>query len=266
MQSLAKAFTRSGDMGKPLPDVWGTFIQSKIFFRVGATSMIAGAPGAFKSALALNLMTQWALQGVYGLYFSIDADEFTVAKRVGAMLTKQTVETVESGMRLHPEKYADILGKVNSTRWIYRAANVEEIDRHMRGFEAAYGEFPKIVFVDNLLNAVEDSDGNEWSASRDFIRDLDIMAREAHCHVCVLHHCSESEWRKGLPPPRSAILGKIAQFPRLMLTVAPTPENGFLNIAVVKNTNGPQDPSGDTFTSLRLDAEKMLLTDTGLFQ
>jgi hypothetical protein len=231
--------------------------------------MIAGAPGAFKSALAINLLVGWARQGIYGLYFSADADEFTTAKRVAAVLTRNRVDQVEDDLRgENADAYKTVLGEVDHTRWIYKAADIQEIDRHMRAFDAVYGCFPQIVFVDNLLNMTGnggDGDGNEWTEARDFIKNLDVLAREAECHVCVLHHCSESEWRKGLPPPRSAVMGKIAQFPRLMLTVAPSPENMTLNVACVKNTNGPQDPSGDTYTGLNLDPSRMLITDSGLF-
>jgi hypothetical protein len=229
--------------------------------------MIAGAPGAFKSALAINLLVGWARQGCYGLYFSADADEFTTAKRALAILTRDTVDNVESVLRGDDsDEYRSTLTELDHTRWVYKAADIDEIDRHMRAFEAVYGVFPSVVFVDNLLNMTGNGgDGNEWTEARDFIKNLDVLAREAECHVCVLHHCSESEWRKGLPPPRSAVMGKIAQFPRLMLTVAPSPENMTLNVACVKNTNGPQDPSGDTYTGLNLDPSRMLITDSGLF-
>lgn len=265
MLSLAKAFGRSANTGRPLPDVYRTFAASKIQFRLAATSMIAGAPGSFKSALALNLLVGWAKLGCYGLYFSFDADEFTTAKRAAAILTKSVVEEVEQGMRGdHADEYRTALAAMDHTRWIYKAADINEIDRHMRAFESVYGEFPHVIFVDNLLN-VEGGASEDWNEAREFIRNVDILAREAECHVCVLHHTTESDWRKGLPPARSAILGKLAQFPRLMLNVAPSTEGMSLLVACVKNTNGPQDPSGNTFTALNLDPSRMTISDSGMF-
>lgn len=261
MQSLSKAFGRSANIGRPLPEVYKSFTLSKIVFRLSATSMIAGAPGSFKSCLALNLLARWAQQGVYGLYFSADADEFTTAKRVAAILTRRTVETVEQGMRgKQAGFYREALTAVDHTRWVYKASDIDDIDRHLRGFEAVYGSFPNVVFIDNLLN-VSDA-GEDWASAREFIRNLDILAREAECHVCVLHHTSEADWRQGLPPPRASIMGKISQFPRLILTVGCT--DMVLNVACTKNTNGPQDPSGNTFTPLNIDPERMLITDSGL--
>lgn len=157
--------------------------------------------------------------------------------------------------------YRQALMQLDNTRWIYKASDIEDVDRHMRGFESVYGSFPHVVFIDNLLNVSEV--GEDWGACREFIRNLDILAREAQCHVCVLHHTSESMYNPGLPPPRSAILGKISQFPRLILTVG---ANGAtLNVACVKNTNGPQDPSGSTFFPLNVDAERMTITDSGFY-
>src|SRR5581483_10933180 len=137
MQSLAKAFGRSVNTGRPLPEVYKSFTYNKVFFRLSATSMLAGAPGAFKSALALNLLTRWAQKGVTGLYFSADADEFTTAKRAAAILTQRPVETVEAGMRSsHAHQYRRVLAAMDNTRWIYKVSDIEEIDRHMRGFES----------------------------------------------------------------------------------------------------------------------------------
>lgn len=224
--------------------------------------MLAGAPGAFKSALALNLLARWAKQGVYGLYFSADADEFTTAKRTAAIITGRPVETVEAGMRgSQAHVYRSALMQMEHTRWVYKAADIEEIDRHLRGFESVYGSFPHVVFIDNLLNMTDM--GEDWAACREFIRNLDILAREAECHVCVLHHTSESSYNPGFPPPRSAILGKITQFPRLIITVGVNEST--LNVACVKNTNGPQDPTGHTFFPLVVDAERMTITDSGLY-
>lgn len=263
MQSLAKAFGRSANTGRPLPDVYTNFAAAKVYFRLSGTSMIAGAPGSFKSCLAINLLTRWAQQGVFGLYFSADADEFTTAKRAAAILTGQAVETVEAGMRgASASYYRDALRQLENTRWVYKASDIEDIDRHMRGFEDVYGSFPHVVFIDNLLNMSEASE--DWAAAREMIRNLDILAREAECHVCVLHHTTENSYTPGVPPPRSALLGKIAQFPRLILTVGANEST--LNVAVVKNTNGPQDASAKQFFPLIVDGAKMTISDSGYYR
>jgi hypothetical protein len=224
--------------------------------------MIGGPPGSFKSALALNLLVRWARQGVYGLYLSADADEFTVSKRAAAIIMQRTIETIEADRTAHPHIYERVLMQLdNTTRFFYRVSDIDEIDRYMRSFEAVFGVFPRVLFVDNLLNVSDSAD--DWTACRELIRNLDILAREAECHICVLHHTSEFNYQPGLPPPRSALLGKISQFPRLILTVGTNEST--LNVACVKNTNGPQDPSGRSFFPMVVDAERMTITDSGFF-
>jgi hypothetical protein len=262
LYSLRKAWGRSSNLGLPLPEVYPSFSKRKMFFRRATTSMLAGAPGSFKTCLAMNLLTRWGQSGLYGMYFSADMDEFSTAKRVAAIITGDTVDESETGLRADDARYLNALNQVESTRWIYKAADINEIDRHVRAYDAVFGRPPDVVFVDNLLN-MTDSGTDDWGLARNFIRDLDVLAREAVCHVCVLHHTSESDWRKNVPPPRASVMGKLAQFPRLMLTIAPSEGDMHMRIAAVKNSHGPQDPSGDTYIELDLNPEKMLITEPG---
>ena len=66
----------------PLPDVLG--LASKFpgaYFRRGQTSLIAAEPNNGKSPLVRWMSVQWALQGLRGLYFSADSDEFTTDRK-----------------------------------------------------------------------------------------------------------------------------------------------------------------------------------------
>lgn len=238
MYSLRKFSNRVGNIGQPLPDLFPMFTAERIRFRHGATSLIAGAPGSYKSVLALNMLAKWCAQDATALYFSADSDEFTVAKRMGAMLTGDSTEQFEAAP--HLARYTEALAAVDSAAFVYRSVDMETVQAHMHAFEAIHGDFPDVVFVDNLMNMVDDP--TDWGGMIRMILDLDILARETRSHVCVLHHASES-WAKdhpGAPPPSWAIQGKVSQIPRLVLTVAAT--DSTIRIACVKNTNGPQDP------------------------
>jgi RecA-family ATPase len=262
MQSLAKGWRRSANAGLPLPSVYKSFDQWRIKFRRSATSMIAGVPGGMKSTLALNLLVQWARMGITGLYFSADADAFSVARNTAAILTHRTVAQVEAGMRGNSaDYYNSALSAMDGTRFVYQVESIEDVDRHCRAFEAVYGKFPDVVFVDNLLN-VDDS-SEDWGSAREFLRNFEKLSREAECHGCVLHHTSESGYVPGVPQNRGAILGKLAQFPRVMLNVAPA--GSVLNIAVVKSKDGPEFPGANEYFPLNIDAERMTLSDSGLY-
>lgn len=248
MQTIARAATRSGRMGLPLPDVFTNLTDPRyrVKFRRGGTSMIAGPPGSFKSIFALNLLTKWAQEGLTGFYVSADSDEFTVGKRVAAMLSGDSADTVEKTLR--KGKYNTYLNRLNDIRWSFKALNIDELDLHLRAFEAVYGHFPDVIFIDNLMNCVEGP--SDFPGQITMTRDLDTVARAAKAHVCILHHTSE-QYHGSQPPPRWEIQGKVSQFPRLILTVNCVQER--LSVAVVKQSNGPQQADGGLYTDFIVD-------------
>jgi RecA-family ATPase len=241
MYSLRKFASRTGKIGRPLPDPFPSFALHRITFRHGATSMIAGNPGSFKSVLALNMLTFWARAGKTGLYFSADSDEFTVARRVGAMLTGDADFAVEQNMtNSRVGRYVDAISEsLGSVHFYYKSTDMDGITATMRTFEAVYGAYPDFVVVDNLMDYVDAA--GEWELMRTMTRDLDILARETKSHICILHHTSESAAPPGVVPPSRAVQGKVTQKARLVLTVAAIGTG--LQLACVKNTNGPQDPT-----------------------
>src|ERR1700755_710837 len=86
------AFGRVGNIGQRLPDPYRSFGREQIHFRRGATSMIAGVPGAFKSVVALNMVKRWADQNITTMYFSADGDEFTVIRRLAGIITGDSAD------------------------------------------------------------------------------------------------------------------------------------------------------------------------------
>jgi hypothetical protein len=251
LQSLGKAVERSKDTGSALPNVYESF---KFRFRRGATSMIAGAPGTYKSTLALNLLSRWADKGITGLYISADSDEFTVGKRMAAIRSGDKVSQVERYLR--EGAYAETLN-MPGVRFGFVPLDMRKLDQHVRGFESVYGSFPDVIFVDNLTNAI-DSGGEEFGAMRQMTKDLDVLARASRSHVMILHHTSES-WESVMPPPRWRVMGKVTAIPRLVLTLGC--EGNMLHIATVKDSNGPQDASGQTYESLYVDTDTMRVRD-----
>lgn len=254
MQSLGKAVTRSTSVGSSLPTIYGSMQQRKITFRRGATSMIAGPPGSYKSTLALNLLVGWAEKGKSALYVSADSDEFTVGKRVAAIATGDKVSVVEKHLR--KGAYSDVLN-MPRVRFVFTPLDIRGLDRNLRAYEAVYGSFPDVIFIDNLTNAI-DSGGEEWGAMRQMAKDLDTISRASQSHVCILHHSSES-WEDQNPPPRWKIQGKVSAIPRLVLTMNAV--GSHMMIACVKNTNGPQDPSAKDYDDYIIDTSTMRVRD-----
>jgi RecA-family ATPase len=241
MFSLAKFHTRAGNIGKPLPTPFDVFDFEGIRFRHGATSMIAGQPGSFKSVFALNMLVRWARMDETALYFSADSDEFTVARRCTGILTDIDQTVIESGLSRGQADYIESLKALNTARFEYRAMDIDKVAERLASYEQVYGEYPSVVFVDNLINYAESA--TDWGEMIDFIRELDALARETRSHICVLHHASEGGVKAGQPVPRRDIQGKVTQLPRLVLTTAS--EGPHLMVSCVKNTNGPQYPNAD---------------------
>jgi len=136
--------------------------------------------------------------------------------------------------------------------------DADDIELEIEAFYELNGQYPELVVVDNLLDCTH-SDGDEWASMRSLLREFKWWARETGAAFLVLHHTSEAV--SGNPaPPRSAIQGKVAQTPALILTVANTTE-GFMCVAPVKNRYGPADPSGTNVTWLVYEPARMHLGD-----
>jgi RecA-family ATPase len=237
---------RSGRTGLPLPDPYPNLTDMKVRFRRGGTSMIAGPPGSYKSTLALNMLTQWAGDGVTAFYVSADSDEATVAKRCAAILSGDVTEAVEKTIR--KGKYTTTLNRLADVRWSFRALDIDGLALYLQAFEAVYGHVPDLVVVDNLMNCV--SGPADFQGQITMTRDLDSLARDMRAHIMILHHTSE-QYQGTQPPPRWNIQGKVSQFPRLILTLNCVQER--LSVAVVKNTNGPQQADGGLYTDFIVD-------------
>lgn len=243
MYSPAKFASRIGNIGSALPDPFNVFGANQIHFRHGATSMIAGAPGSFKSILALNMLAEWARLGIGVMYFSADSDEFTVIKRLSAILTGDNLDAVESRiLRRQTGRYVAALRKIDSIQFEYEQMDMATIANRIKSYEQIYGSYPEVVFIDNLIDFVDSPD--DWGGMLIMARELDALAKEIKAHIVVLHHAKLRMGNPvkspefGRPPADYEIQGKITQIPRLVLTVAA--ENLSLKLSCVKNTNGPQ--------------------------
>lgn len=258
MYSPKKFANRVGDIGQSLPDPFTYMGHEQVKFRFGATSMIAGVPGSFKSVFGLNMVVNWARTDVSALYFSADSEEFTVAKRLSGILTDEPLDDIERAMlRGDNQRYVDqmeILAQAG-IEFEYESMGIEEMARRIASYEAVYGAYPNVIFVDNLIDFVDSPD--DWGGMLMMTRELDSMARKLRSHICILHHAKirvpygheeDRDW--GKPPADYEIQGKITQEPRLVLTMAATGLTA--RVACVKNTNGPQypDASRDHFFNI----------------
>lgn len=240
MLSLSKFASRSGRVGTPLPSVFPALDMRRASFRYGATSMIAGKPGSYKSALALNLLTHWVRDHrLTALYFSADSDEGIVARRISSIVTGRAWSSVDADFTArNTEPYQGVLDSMDNARFIYHAVDFNKVAEKCASFEVAYGDYPNVVFIDNLVNFAEHP--QDWDGMGTMLIEFDRMAREMNSHFCILHHASEAWGAHDTPVPSAAIQGKLTQLSRLAITTAKSGSTIF--VCVVKNTNAPDDP------------------------
>jgi len=208
--------------------------------------MIAGVPGAFKTALALNEVVSWADQGLYTQYFSVDSDESTIVERLNGIVTGKSLQEVEAFTRNNPTYFDsqlyDRLG--DKVMFEYQNQSWDSMVYHVASYEQKYGAYPDVVVVDNLIDLAPDV--YAFSEMQAIIKNADSLAKKIGAHVQILHHArlvshdSGMDVTPGLPPPAQEIQGRMTQFPTLVMTVGAAGMN--LRLAVVKNRFGWQYP------------------------
>jgi len=250
LKTLRRSVGRGLAAGEPLPSPYPIFDAGRAHIRRGALTMIAGPPGSMKTILTLNIVEK---VNVPTLYFSSDSDDFTMASRVLAMKSGETTETTEEWTRSNVIQAQRILKSFDHVRWSFHSSpSLEHMELKADAYAEINGEYPHLVVIDILMDVDFEGAGeqNYWA----LMAELKVLARKWMSAILVVHHTSESV--KGEPcPPRSAIMGKANQLPALILTLDGNSIAGYLNIAIVKNRFGPQDPTGKTFMKMRAEAQ-----------
>ena len=256
MKTLARAVGKIDIGGEPIPTVFNTFGLNNISFRRAEVSMIAGAPGAGKSTLALAI----ALRAqVPTLYVSADTNAHTMAMRLYSMITGKSQNESEIVLANNPDEARQALDTTKHIFWSFDSApNLDDLDSELTAFEEMWGEPPALIVVDNLMDISMDG-GEEFAGMRGAMKELKYLARDCNAAVVVLHHTKES-YTSDPCPPRAAVQGMVNQLPALILTVGQTP-HGMLGVAAVKNRYGKADPSGNTPVWLQFNGEFMFIAD-----
>ena len=239
MRTLARTVGRASMGGEPLPVLFRDFERNQIIFRRAEVALIAAAPGAGKSMLALSLALR---TNVPTLYISADTNAHTMAMRLASMISGRSQGEVEGKLVSDSGWTRQVLAKGSHIHWSFESSpTLEDINEEVEAFEELWGCSPTMIIVDNLMDIASDG-GEEFSTMRAIMKELKYLARATNACVVVLHHTSEAV--PGTPcQPRSAIQGKVSQLPALILTLGQ--QGGSLAVAVVKNRYGRADANGN---------------------
>jgi len=259
LKTLQRTAVRPEAGGEPLPPVFRVFQNNNIIFRRGEVNLIAAAPGAGKSSLALAIAVRL---NVPTLYISADTNAHTMAMRVGAMVGGFTQSQAEYMMQAQPEQFGEILASNSHLFWSFDSTpTLKDLDDEVAAFETQWGTSPTLIIVDNLMDIAMDGH-EEFAGMRAVMKELKYLARDTNAALLVLHHTKESF--SGNPcQPRSAIQGMVNQLPAMICTVAQEQigDDNYLCVAPVKNRYGKADPSGNTYMRLLFHPESMQIMD-----
>jgi len=226
---------------------------------MGGVVMIAGPPGARKTMFTLWLVNELNLAA---LYFSCDSDAAVMCSRLAAMRMRISSATARDMLRDPTQKHiiTDVL-KTSKINFSYHPApGVLDIEDEINAWVEMWDEYPPIIVIDNLLDmSAEGGDGAEHSRFKEILKELKTLARDTGSCVIVLHHMLESgeygsSHHGSLPKPRSALSGKVSQTPAQIFSV--NAEGNRLHLAVVKDRNGPNDPTANKYLTLQSDPDQ----------
>lgn len=250
MRSLGRAVMDGMESLKPLPAPFKVFEAREALLYRGAVTVLAGGPGSMKTITALNFVRTMK---VPTLYNSNDSTVYTIISRAFAMLTHQDMHMAKGIIERNPALASKVLSRWGNVRFDFNSKpTIEDIAMQGEAFRTVYGEYPHLTVIDVLMNVDHEgvSEQNYWR----LMPELKAIATEWNTAMLAVHHTSESV--KGDPcQPMSAIMGKANQLPELILTT----HQG--NYAVVKNRNGPSDPSGTKTFKLGVHASQSRMED-----
>lgn len=260
MRSLLHVVRGSSAAGQDLPEILPSLTAAGIRFRRGQLALCAGQPGRGKTLLALWYALKIARQGEPVLYISADSDQGTLANRVAAALMNKTVSDVKQMRESEAvDTIALELAALTRRLRIDRDPNptLDGIWEEATAFEELLGVMPSLIVVDVLMNVHTELDG--WAGLLDAVQSFHTLARETESCVLLLHHTRE-EGNATRPGPMGGTVGKVNQFPELIMTVAMDGDHYLC--APVKNRDGQADPKAENPITCYVDAPSMSLFST----
>jgi hypothetical protein len=248
------------ESGRPLPLVpaFEALYRRGCRPRHGEVVMIAGRSGTQKSGFALFWVAQMNLPT---LYFSADMSPFTASSRLASMVTGETTEEVEAGMkrnRISRRRYLDALEDSRITFSFGAPITWRAVDEELEAYVELWDAYPQVIVFDNLMDFdAAETDYTEQMAVMSAVTEL---ARSTGATVIILHHASDKTWEAKSdpwsPPSRDQVKGGLSEKPELALSVALDPTSMEYRVAVIKQRMGPSDPTARQYEVLYCEPER----------
>lgn len=255
--NAARALSLNADSGRKLPRVPALqqLYMNGFDPRHGQVIMIAGRSGSQKSGFAMWWVDEMALDTIY---FSGDMSAFTASSRIASKRSGLTTDEVEYALKAggeHRESVFEYLAESRITFSFGSPITWRAIDEELDAFVELHNKFPDIIVLDNLM----DFEGAEsdYTAQMSVMQGVTELARDTGATVIIMHHASDKSWDARndpfSPPSRQEVKGGLSEKPELSLSVALDPNNLNFNVAIIKQRQGPQDPTARRWTTLRCE-------------
>lgn len=255
MPSLKQAARAGEHAGEPLPWMPPALAAKKAQLRRGHLHIFASAPGVGKSVVAINV-TLWN-QGVPTLYLAMDGDATSMSMRVLQAYSQSTRDEIEQELKFGSPDIDRAFDTIDWVRWDFpNTPDMEEIRDRVWAFAEIFGEFPHLIVVDNLMDVVYEQTA---AAYTDAESALTALARAANAAVLVLAHVNGLHEGGRDVIPLSGVMFKATKKSSLIVSLHPGAFSGVLFASVLKNRDGPADPSGLAVRAqLTADYERMV--------
>ena len=252
MQTLGLALSDERHIGDRIHLPWG--LDDKINFYTMDVAVLAGAPGAGKSTIAVNLAAQMRTPM---LYLAQDSPNSVMARITALTLGEQT-QTVLTQMA-DPESRQELAskmgGKMESFVFHRGQVSVEQIERMCVSLREWMGKHPPVVVVDNLIDLTTEgaSSGENTFYARN-LQEIKDLAIRLNMGIILLHHVTRGagvdhgRGRSGITMNDLLFAGE-----REARHVWGTWNNGgdTIHVQVLKQTDGMADPEAGVSVPLR---------------
>lgn len=259
MLNPARALSLNADSGRKLPRVeaFEQLYAAGLDPRHGQVIMVVGRSGSQKSGFALFWVDQMNLDT---LYFSADMSPFTASSRIASTRTGLNMEEIEAALKQggeHRDMVFEALADSRITFSFGSPITWRSIDEEMDAYVELHNKFPEVIVFDNLM----DFEGAEsdYTAQMAVMQGATELARDTGATVIIMHHASDKSWDARTdpwsPPSRDQVKGGLSEKPELSISVALDPNTLNFNVAVIKQRQGPQDPTAKRWKTLRCEPE-----------
>lgn len=252
MQTLHRALRSWSGRGRPI-DIPFRGLAEYVDFRTGDLAVLAAAPGGGKTLVSTN----WAWRSPDPILYLAQDSPRSVLKRFAALaLNRRVSDITEEELDYWADRVKE-LGKREELVISTGAKNVEQVEHMITALTEWLMQPPSVVFIDNLFDMR--SEGNSYMETTfyaDVLPALKQLAITKDVGMVLLHHVTRGD-EHGLGTERLRMKDLLFAGEREARHVwgVYRPRDRTVNVSVLKNQDGPADPSGGLYVSLDWHAE-----------